>query len=66
MYFGASTRIHVDNVAVPLYRQTIPSFTHLLGYGANYYSYLWCQGLASMLWQHCFQDDPLNSDSGRR
>lgn len=33
-------------------------------YAAAYYSYLWCQALASMIWTKCFHNDPLNRESG--
>eukprot|EP00038_Savillea_parva_P008101 m.174753 g.174753 ORF g.174753 m.174753 type:complete len:708 (+) comp13871_c0_seq1:138-2261(+) len=39
-------------------------YGHLCGYAAAYYSYLWCQALASMIWNQCFLDDPLSRASG--
>ena len=41
-------------------------FSHLVGYGARYYSYLMARSVASSIWQECFQADPLNPDAGRR
>eukprot|EP00041_Stephanoeca_diplocostata_P013746 m.243525 g.243525 ORF g.243525 m.243525 type:complete len:725 (+) comp19452_c0_seq4:242-2416(+) len=53
----------------PLHRSTATlqyRFGHLCGYAAAYYSYLWCQALSSMVWQQCFQADPLNRAAGDR
>ena len=39
-------------------------FTHLVGYGAKYYSYLVSKAIASKIWSECFERDPLNSTAG--
>ena len=41
-------------------------FSHLVGYGARYYSYLMARSVASLIWQRFFEDDPLNSEAGQR
>ncbi|KAK2589248.1 hypothetical protein KPH14_002045 [Odynerus spinipes] len=41
-------------------------FSHLVGYGAKYYSYLISRAIASWIWQTYFQNDPLNSTAGER
>ncbi|CAF1023678.1 unnamed protein product [Brachionus calyciflorus] len=39
-------------------------YTHLVGYGAKYYSYLVSKALATKIWAECFEKDPLNSNAG--
>jgi len=41
-------------------------FSHLVGYGARYYSYLMARAVASAIWQHGFQHDPYSGTEGRK
>ena len=39
-------------------------FSHLVGYGARYYSYMMARSVASAIWQKFFQDDPYSREAG--
>lgn len=39
-------------------------FSHLVGYGGKYYSYLLSRGVAAWIWQQYFQEDPFSRESG--
>lgn len=39
-------------------------YTHLVGYGAKYYSYMVSKAIASKIWSECFEKDPLSSIAG--
>eukprot|EP01128_Nolandella_sp_AFSM9_P004839 TRINITY_DN2258_c0_g1_i1.p1 TRINITY_DN2258_c0_g1~~TRINITY_DN2258_c0_g1_i1.p1 ORF type:complete len:718 (+),score=86.12 TRINITY_DN2258_c0_g1_i1:89-2242(+) len=40
-------------------------FGHLVGYGAAYYSYLYCNSNSAAIWEHLFQDEPLSRAAGQ-
>ncbi|OQU76928.1 probable mitochondrial intermediate peptidase, mitochondrial isoform X2 [Sorghum bicolor] len=39
-------------------------FTHLISYGAGYYSYLYARCFATTIWQEVCQEDPLSCSAG--
>lgn len=41
-------------------------FSHLVGYGAKYYSYLVSRAVASAIWIRLFADNPLSRSAGQR
>merc|ERR1712142_1157218 len=41
-------------------------FSHLVGYGARYYSYMMARSVASAIWQKSFQEDPYSREAGVR
>ena len=41
-------------------------FTHLTGYGAGYYSYLYAKIVAEHIWSRCFKESPLCRAAGDR
>ncbi|KAF8846029.1 mitochondrial intermediate peptidase [Paxillus ammoniavirescens] len=41
-------------------------FSHLYGYGATYYSYLFDRAIASHVWRNIFSDEPLNRKLGEK
>eukprot|EP00039_Didymoeca_costata_P012069 m.172580 g.172580 ORF g.172580 m.172580 type:complete len:735 (-) comp15375_c1_seq2:210-2414(-) len=53
---------HVSETNIPIQL----GFGHLSGYASSYYSYLWCNGLASLVWKQCFEKDPWDTEIGNR
>ncbi|XP_055837539.1 mitochondrial intermediate peptidase [Episyrphus balteatus] len=51
---------YVENTAWQL------RFSHLVGYGAKYYSYLISKTIASWIWQTYFEANPFNRESGEK
>lgn len=41
-------------------------FSHLYGYGATYYSYLFDRAIASKVWRTLFKENPLDREMGER
>ena len=60
--------IHGRFHSLPFVSNTAPQlrFSHLVGYGARYYSYLYARSVASAIWQKSFQDDPFSASAGKR
>ncbi|XP_043671973.1 mitochondrial intermediate peptidase [Vespula pensylvanica] len=56
-YYGLP---YIENTAWQL------RFSHLVGYGAKYYSYLISRAIAAWIWQTYFQHDPLSRIAGEK
>lgn len=41
-------------------------FHHLCSYGGRYYSYLWSQAVASLIWKSSFEGDPFSRAAGEK
>lgn len=41
-------------------------FSHLVGYGAKYYSYLISRAVAQLIWETYFEENPFNRDAGEK
>lgn len=39
-------------------------FTHLFGYGASYYCYLFDRAIADRIWEKCFSKNPVSREAG--
>jgi intermediate peptidase len=53
---------------IPYVQGTAPqlSFTHLFGYGASYYSYLFDRAIAAKVWRHLFAEVEVGDDAHAR
>eukprot|EP01126_Amoeba_proteus_P046200 TRINITY_DN5207_c0_g2_i7.p1 TRINITY_DN5207_c0_g2~~TRINITY_DN5207_c0_g2_i7.p1 ORF type:complete len:670 (-),score=113.56 TRINITY_DN5207_c0_g2_i7:89-2098(-) len=40
--------------------------SHLVGYGGNYYGYLYSQMYSADIWKKCFKNDPLSREMGKK
>ena len=58
--------IHTEHHNLPFAEGTAwqHRFSHLVGYGARYYSYLLARSVASNIWQKLFRDNPFDSSKG--
>ncbi len=61
-------RVQGEYHSLPHVPGTAPQlrFSHLVGYGARYYSYLLARSVASAIWQKNFQKDPYAGEEGKR
>jgi len=61
-------QVHTQFHSLPYIPNTSPHlrFSHLVGYGARYYSYLFARSVASSIWQANFQDQPYSAHAGKR
>lgn len=57
--YAQHSAFHLPQGCLPVLRNT-----HLVGYGAQYYAYLYAKSLAAMAWKQCLQDDPFNKAAG--
>ncbi|KAG8905110.1 Mitochondrial intermediate peptidase [Tulasnella sp. 403] len=69
--FSTTTELHTLQDTLGLFA-SVPNtawqthFTHLYGYGATYYTYLFCRAIARKVWKTLFERDPLNRETGER
>jgi intermediate peptidase len=61
-------RVHGEYHSLPYVEGTAPQlrFSHLVGYGSRYYSYLLARSVASAIWQKNFQNNPYSGEAGKR
>ena len=61
-------RVQAEFHSLPHVAGTGPQlrFSHLVGYGARYYSYLLARSVASAIWQKNFQKNPYSGEAGKR
>lgn len=61
-------RVQADYYGLPYVNNTAWQlrFSHLIGYGAKYYSYLLSRAIASWIWQTYFEANPFNRDQGEK
>jgi len=60
--------VHSNFHSLPYVPNTAPQlrFSHLVGYGARYCSYLLAKSVASAIWQQNLQEDPYSREAGMR
>lgn len=61
-------RVQKDYYSIPYVENTAWQlrFSHLVGYGAKYYSYLVSRAVAAAIWTKLFADEPLSRLAGER
>ncbi|KAF7339315.1 Mitochondrial intermediate peptidase [Mycena sanguinolenta] len=65
---AALARLHNTRGLIPHVAGTSfqTHFSHLVGYAATYYSYLFDRAIASRVWRNVFSEDPLNRETGEK
>lgn len=59
-------QVQRDHSAIPWVPNMVTHarFTHFVGYGCGYYSYLYAKVVSAHLWTKCFERDPLDRSAG--
>ncbi|KAH7729029.1 Peptidase family M3 containing protein [Aphelenchoides avenae] len=64
--FGSLAKEALPDIERPSNYAYHHRFTHLVPYGAKYYSYLVARAAAALVWQEMFEADPLSRENGLR